>query len=87
MKELILVIIKDHAYLELYNPKSAPGEEDKPHFSMQKIFGNKKFQKKNYPKILNQHGEICGEICTFCSEKLSFSLSYYLVQTLPLLVL
>ena len=41
MKELN-VVTKDHAYLELYKSKSAPGEEDKPDFSMLKILATNK---------------------------------------------
>ena len=40
--EELNVVTKDHAYLELYKSKSAPGEEDKPDFSMLKILATNK---------------------------------------------
>ena len=40
--EELNVVTKDHGYIELYKSKSAPGEEDKPDFSMRKILATNK---------------------------------------------
>ena len=60
MKELN-VVTKDHAYMKLYKPKSAPGEEDKPDFSTQKILAtNKKLAMRSVDFSLGEGSIICS---------------------------